>query len=77
MTIATMTAKPKKFLTLAECSELFRLTPQTIRTWSKTGRFPQPHKPGHKLLFPADQVERVLRGEWSEEGNMAKARGRT
>lgn len=52
-------------MNIREVSELFRVTPHTIRDNVKKARFPSPVKIMGRYLWRYDDLEQVLRGEWS------------
>jgi excisionase family DNA binding protein len=50
-------AKPKDFLTVQECADLFRVNRQTIKNWIVWGRIPKPIRIGRNLLFSRQKIE--------------------
>jgi predicted site-specific integrase-resolvase len=49
------------YLTTAEVSERFRITPKTALRWRQQGNGPGHIRAGKKILYPINEVERYER----------------
>jgi excisionase family DNA binding protein len=71
-----MTTATKPLSTKQVC-ELLNITDRTLRNWVRHGVFPRPLPIGRrKKWWNADDVERALSGQMTENGEKAKARRR-
>jgi excisionase family DNA binding protein len=56
----TESTKPERYYDVEEMAEVLHLRPQTILAWKRKGKLPGSVKVGRKLLWPSEQVERLL-----------------
>jgi excisionase family DNA binding protein len=69
----TSTAPPQpKYLSIREVATMLGVCPNTLRSWTKTGRFPAPLRVGgHLLRFDASQVRAFLESQQEGPANAA------
>jgi len=54
------------FYTLQEAAELLRMSEHSIYLWCRSGKL-KAVKPGRKWLIPAEEIQRIMNGEKTNE----------
>ena len=57
-----------RLLRTREVAQLFQVSERTVAEWARRGRIPSVRTPGGHLLYPADQVRRLLVATESGDG---------